>query len=50
VREGWTLAYRKYSLDYVREEDQARTSKRGIWQGEFTAPWEWRPARRQPLL
>jgi endonuclease YncB( thermonuclease family) len=46
VRQGWALAYRKYSTAYVREEDQARAARRGIWQGEFTAPWEWRAARR----
>jgi endonuclease YncB( thermonuclease family) len=44
VTEGWALAFRKYSLDYVSAEDEARTAKRGIWRGEFEPPWEWRAA------
>ena len=42
VSEGWALAYRRYSTDYVDEEDGARTSRRGLWRGEFIPPWEWR--------
>jgi endonuclease YncB( thermonuclease family) len=29
---------------YADEEDVARTAKRGIWQGEFQTPAEWRAA------
>jgi len=39
VRAGLALAYRRYSNDYVDEENEARTAKRGLWAGEFTAPW-----------
>lgn len=46
VTQGWALAYRYYSSDYVREEERASARKRGIWQGEFVAPWEWRQAER----
>lgn len=42
VSEGWALAYRRYSTDYVDEEDAARTARRGLWRGEFIPPWEWR--------
>lgn len=42
VRRGLALAYRRYSLDYVADEDHARLNKLGIWAGEFTAPWDWR--------
>jgi endonuclease YncB( thermonuclease family) len=42
VREGHALAYRKYSTDYVLHEDAARQARRGLWRGEFKAPWEWR--------
>ena len=42
VRRGWALAYRRYSKDYVDEEDDASSRKAGIWQGEFMKPWEWR--------
>jgi endonuclease YncB( thermonuclease family) len=40
--EGWALAYRKYSLDYVDAEDAAREAGRGLWRGDFEPPWEWR--------
>jgi endonuclease YncB( thermonuclease family) len=42
VRDGWALAYRRYALDYVADEMEARAQGRGLWQGPFTAPWEWR--------
>ncbi len=46
VSEGWALAYRRYSLDYVDEEGDARAAQRGIWAGEFIPPWEWRRGKR----
>ena len=42
VREGWALAYVKYSSAYVSAEEQARTRQSGLWQGAFIAPWDWR--------
>ena len=42
VRQGWALAYRRYSKDYVSAEDEAQAAKRGMWAGEFEMPWEWR--------
>ena len=47
VRAGLALAYRRYSNDYVNEEDEARTARRGIWASEFTPPWDWRRNPRQ---
>lgn len=46
VYEGLALAYRKYSKQYVPEEDKARAAKRGMWAGEFVAPWDWREGKR----
>jgi endonuclease YncB( thermonuclease family) len=46
VEQGWAVAFRKYSLDYVDAENDAREARRGIWQGEFEMPWDWRAARR----
>ncbi len=46
VRQGWALAYRRYSKDYVGQEQQAEASKAGIWSGTFVPPWEWRSRRR----
>ena len=42
VTDGWALAYRKYSEDYVRAENMAKSLRVGIWAGEFVAPWLWR--------
>ena len=38
VRAGFATAYRRYSSDYVDEENEARKARRGIWAGEFTNP------------
>ena len=46
VAGGWGLAYRRYSKDYVDEEIEARTNRRGMWRGSFISPWEWRHQRR----
>ncbi len=46
VSQGWALAYRRYSLDYVDEEADAQAARRGIWAGEFVPPWEWRRGKR----
>ena len=43
VSEGLGLADRKYSEQYIPEEDQARKARKGLWAGEFVAPWDWRP-------
>lgn len=42
VQEGWALADRRYSSDYVDEENVAKAARIGIWRGEFTPPSEWR--------
>lgn len=46
VRQGWALAYRRYSKDYVADEDAARKVKAGLWGGQFVAPWDWRRGKR----
>ncbi len=46
VSEGWALAYRQYSTDYVVEEQAAGEARRGLWRGGFIAPWEWRRGKR----
>jgi len=42
VRQGWALAYRRYSMDYVKAETFAKSRREGMWRGEFEMPWEWR--------
>ena len=46
VANGWALAYRRYSDAYVDEESVAEAEGRGIWAGEFEAPWDWRHTNR----
>lgn len=41
VAQGWAIAT---SEDYIVEQDVARTKKRGLWQGDFLTPAEWRAA------
>ena len=47
VAQGWALAYRRYSMEYVSAENQAARLRRNIWSGRFDMPWEWRAARRR---
>ena len=48
VTAGLALAYRRYSEDYVDEENRARAARRGLWAGPFTPPWEFRRERDEP--
>ena len=50
VREGWALAYVKYSSAYGRAEENARTQQRGLWQGAFIAPWDWRHRNNKTVI
>ncbi|WP_443136820.1 thermonuclease family protein [Methylobacterium sp. Leaf85] len=47
VAQGYAIAYRRYSLDYVPAETTAKAIKRGIWAGTFQEPSEWRKAKRE---
>jgi len=46
VSEGWALAYRQYSRDYVSAEENAKKLGLGMWQGKFVEPWNWRRGER----
>jgi len=46
VSQGWAIAYRKYSKDYVDTEQAARLAKVGMWAGQFVEPWKWRRGER----
>ena len=46
VWQGWAVAYRRFSTDYVLHEDIARKAQRGVWRGKFQMPWDWRSASR----
>lgn len=45
VRQGWAVAT---DADYRGEEAGAEAARRGIWQGDFTAPAVWRSAQERP--
>ena len=47
VRNGWAIAYRRYSKEYVDDENYARDNKLGIWEGKFIKPSEWRKDNRK---
>ena len=42
VRNGYAIAYRRYSKKYVPDEDFAKEKKLGLWQGKFMNPEKWR--------
>lgn len=46
VRDGVALAYRRYSRDYVRDEERAAARRRGVHAVGFQAPAEYRAGRR----
>lgn len=47
VANGMALAYRAYSSEYVAFENAAQANQRGLWQGKFDAPWDWRRKKRE---
>ena len=46
VKNGWAMAYRQYSVEFVEEEIEAKKKKVGIWNGTFIEPWNWRKGAR----
>ena len=42
VRNGYAVAYRRYSKDYILDEDFAKINKLGLWSGTFIKPEKWR--------
>lgn len=45
VRQGWAVAT---GDDYGIEEAEAQTRRRGIWQGAFVQPADWRTVHERP--
>ena len=46
VRNGWALAYRYYSEDYIADEKFAEENSLGMWKGTFINPKKWRKLSR----
>ncbi len=42
VRNGFAIAYRRYSKKYVPDEEFAKENKLGLWKGKFMEPEKWR--------
>ena len=42
VRNGYAVAYRKYSKLYILDENFAKQEKLGLWKGTFVKPEKWR--------
>ena len=42
VRNGYAVAYKRYSKEYVRDEEYAKENQLGIWKGTFITPEKWR--------
>ncbi len=46
VRQGWALAFIRYTRDYVAQEREAKEAKRGVHAHDCEMPWEWRARER----
>ena len=46
VQNGWAIAYRYYSLDFIDDEEIAKKNKIGIWKGKFQEPYLFRKQRK----
>lgn len=53
LKSGWAVASKKYlgevpgkRVPYLAAEQEAEQAKSGMWQGEFTMPWDWRRGKR----
>tara|TARA_B100000579_G_scaffold121541_1_gene97814 strand:+ start:200 stop:706 length:507 start_codon:yes stop_codon:yes gene_type:complete len=42
VRNGYAVAYKKYSKKYLSAEREAKREELGLWKGKFDMPWDWR--------
>jgi len=50
VRQGWALAFIRYSHEYVDAERSAREGQFGLWSGAFIAPWDWRHRNKNTVI
>ncbi len=46
VQNGWAIAYRNYSHDFIIDEEIAKKNKVGIWQGKFQEPYLFRKQQK----
>lgn len=46
VRNGYAVAYRKYSKKFIEDEEYAKQNKLGLWSMTFEYPWDYRAKLR----
>ncbi|MFO1033561.1 MAG: thermonuclease family protein [Hyphomicrobiales bacterium] len=46
LRQGWAIAYRNPGFAYLSAEAEAKSARRGIWQGRFERPEDFRARNR----
>ena len=47
VRNGYAVAYRKYSKKFIVMEAYAKKNRLGIWKGNFDMPEKWRKKNKK---
>jgi endonuclease YncB( thermonuclease family) len=47
VREGLAWAFTRFSVDYVDQQEEARTANRGVHAHDCAPAWEWRAQQRR---
>jgi len=50
VEQGWAVAYRQYSDNYIAAEARAKASHLGIWSSTFLLPSEYRHSKLVPAV
>ena len=46
VKNGYAVAYRRYSMKFVEDENYAKENKLGLWSMTFVYPWDYRANRK----
>ncbi len=46
---GWALAWTQNTAIYVPYERQAAENRRGLWEGRFYKPWDWRKIQNRKV-
>ena len=51
INAGWAVVYKQHTDIYSPYQVQAQTNRRGLWQGKFYMPWDWRKIQaRKPKI
>ena len=46
VKNGYAVAYRRYSMKFLEDENYAKENKLGLWSMTFEYPWDYRTKAR----